>query len=370
VRSQVTGVGYFLLVSLAALLGAAAVAYWLANRFSRPLVNAVSTTQAIARGDLQTRMPATLDVTEFADLATAINGMADSLQRAQSQQRQFLLSVSHDLRTPLTSIRGYADAIADGATDDIDGAVAVIRAEAARLERLVQDLLDLARLDARRFSFDLAPVDVASAVDAVVGTFQPGRAAGPSLEVALPVPAPPPVLADPDRLGQILSNLVENATRYARTTITVGAQTERGQVVLWVADDGPGIAPDDLARVFEPHFTSERGSDRSTARRGGTGLGLAIVAELAAAMGGSVAAESPVPGGAPGAADVGGVGQGPGTRISVRLRLAPELPWPDDATAPPATATPAPAPGTPAEAPNPLNPSGGPPAPWPADRPR
>ena len=111
-------------MGLASLAAAAGVAYWLANRFARPLETAAAATGRIAGGDLATRIPvAAGDMPEFGALATSINAMGDSLARARDQQRQFLLSVSHDLRTPLTSIRGYADAMADGTTDDVTGAV-------------------------------------------------------------------------------------------------------------------------------------------------------------------------------------------------------------------------------------------------------
>ncbi len=172
VRSPVTGIGYFALVGLAALAVATAVAYWLASRFSRPLVTAADVTGRIAGGDLQARMPGSRDdLPEFAALADSIDTMADSLERARLQQRQFLLSVSHDLRTPLTSIRGYAEAIAEGATDDVMGAVDVIRSESLRLERLVRDLLDLARLDAQRFSFSITTLSVDHVLDAATTSF-------------------------------------------------------------------------------------------------------------------------------------------------------------------------------------------------------
>ncbi len=289
-RSPVTGLLYFAFVSLVALAVATGVAYWLASRFSRPLAQASAVTARLAAGDLEARMPVDPgERGEFAALATAINSMADSLERARNQQRQFLLSVSHDLRTPLTSIRGYAEALADGTTTDVPGAVAVIAAEADRLERLVADLLDLARLDARRFSLHPAPVDLAQAVRSSVGIHRPGAArAGLDLAPALPGDGPVWVTADPDRVAQILSNLVENAFRFARAKVVVGARADGPTALLWVVDDGPGIAPTDLGRVFEPHFSSDAGGHRR-----GSGLGLAIVAELAAAMGGAVRADSP-----------------------------------------------------------------------------
>lgn len=307
------GLGYFLLVGLACLAVAGAVAYWLARRFSRPLVRAAEVTGRIAGGDLDARMArGPRDMGEFATLAAAINAMGDRLAQAREQQRQFLLSVSHDLRTPLTSIRGYAEALSEGATDDVAGAVEIIGAEARRLDRLVQDLLDLAQLDARRFGLQAGRVDAADLAARAVERLRP-EAAAASLELVLARPEPGPiwVVCDPDRLDQVLSNLVENACRFARARIALGARREGGRVLLWVDDDGPGIPAEDIAHVFVRHFTS----DRSGARRAGTGLGLAIVAELAAAMGGGARAQSPL--GAEG-----------GTRMEVWLPAA------DGATAP------------------------------------
>jgi len=287
----VNGIGFFMVVALVALAAAAVVAAVLARRVTRPLVEAVDTTRRIAAGDLEARIPVRpRDVPELDALAVSINSMGESLERARAQQRQFLLSVSHDLRTPLTSIRGYADAIADGTADDVPAALEVISAEARRLDRLVGDLLDLARLDARRFSLEMAPVDVGDLVARAVEGFGPDATAR-SLELSTTLPADGTwVVTDGDRLRQVLSNLIENAFKFARHHVAVGARGDPGAVVLWVVDDGPGIAPDDLPRVFEPHFRS----DRSGSGRSGTGLGLAIVAELAAAMGGGVWAESPV----------------------------------------------------------------------------
>jgi len=292
VQPPVSGLQWFVFIGLASLAAAAGVAYLLANRFARPLETAAAATQRIAGGDLETRIPVSpSDMPEFGALATSINTMGDSLARARDQQRQFLLSVSHDLRTPLTSIRGYADAVADGTTDDVTGAVRIIAVEARRLERLVQDLLDLARLDTKRFSFKPGYVDVRDVVDRALDRFRP-EAAAASIELSRVRPFGDPLWAvtDPDRLLQVLSNLLENAFRFARSSIALGARTEAGQVIVWVDDDGPGISPGDLPRVFEPHFTS----DRAGSRRSGTGLGLTIVAELATAMGGGVRAESPV----------------------------------------------------------------------------
>jgi two-component system sensor histidine kinase BaeS len=294
-RNPANGIRYFLLVAAAVLVVAAIVAWALARRFSRPLVAAVGATRRIADGDLDATVPTTKrDDPEFRQLADAINAMAAGLSRARDQERQFLLSVSHELRTPLTSIRGYADAVADGATDDVHGAVTVIGTEARRLDRLVQDLLDLAKLDADRFSLRLEVVDCSAVIGQVVEGFRPrAQATGLELDTALGDSDRLLVLADRDRLGQMMGNLVENAARFATSRITVGAGWLESSVALWVEDDGPGIPSDETPRVFERHFSS----DQSSHGRHGTGLGLAIVAELASAMRATVQVHSPASGG-------------------------------------------------------------------------
>jgi signal transduction histidine kinase len=318
VRNPVNGIRYFGLIGLGAVLAAALVAAALARRFTRPVVAAVATTGRIASGDLDAKMAVgSREDPEFAQLAESINSMGANLGRARDQERQFLLSVSHELRTPLTSIRGYADAVLDGATDDPHAAAAVISTEARRLERLVQDLLDLARLDADRFTFELRTVDAALVASQVVDGFQP-RAGELGITVSLAPGAdrPCPVSSDSDRLGQILANLVENAASFAAGQVVVGLTTGPGGTVLWVDDDGPGIPSDRLTRVFDRHFTS----DGDTGRRRGSGLGLAIVAELVAAMGARVHAESPV-----------GPDRAPGTRMVIYL--LPPQPTDGDPTA-------------------------------------
>ena len=150
--------GYFIVAGGAALLVAALVAWQMSRRMARPLVEAMEATGRIAGGDLDSRVPVRRgDYPEFASLAGSINGMAQSLQDGRARERHLLLSVSHDLRTPLTSIRGFAEAIQDGAIEDNAQAADVIIAESRRLERLVGDLLDLTKLEARQMSIALPP---------------------------------------------------------------------------------------------------------------------------------------------------------------------------------------------------------------------
>jgi signal transduction histidine kinase len=301
---------WFLGAALVIILAAVIVADRLGRRFMRPVRAIQTTTGRIAAGDLDARVPHPPGVDpELAALASSVNAMADSLARSRSVERLFLLSVSHDLRTPLTSIRGFAEAIEDGVTTDTTKAAGIIAAEARRLERLVGDLLDLSKLETRSFSLELGAVNLAEVVDATAGGF--GPAAG-ELGLALAVVADPstplPVVADPDRLAQVVANLLENALSFAHSAVRVGATMSNGSPVLWVDDDGPGISAADLPRVFERLYSSRPESGRTV----GSGLGLAIVGELVAAMGGTVRAESPL------------LGAGGGTRMVVTLCSLPD----------------------------------------------
>ena len=345
-HNPANGVRYFVVVGAIGLAIAALVAAALARRFTRPLVAAASVTRRIATGDLDATVEVSPhEIPEFAQLADSINAMGANLVRARDQERQFLLSVSHELRTPLTSIRGYADAVIDGATDDPVAAASVISSEARRLDRLVQDLLDLARLDADRFSLNLEPVDCAEVVRRVATGFRP-RALELGLEfLAAPGSEQPLwVKADSDRLSQVVANLVENASSFAESRIVVGAGSVGGTPTVWVTDDGPGIPTNQLAKVFERHFIS----DRVSGRRTGSGLGLAIVSELAAGMGAVVRAESPV-------------AEGHGTRIVVLFQA--RLPDPDQPLGP--SPTPPPTPPLPPAAPSPAPPPPAAPSPAP-----
>lgn len=289
-----TGGRWFVAAAAVALAAAMAVALSLGRRLTEPVRAVQRATAQLAGGDLSARVEVPRGGDELTALAQSVNTMAGELERARGLERQFLLSISHDLRTPLTSIRGYAEAIADGTAPDAARAAAVIHAEADRLERLVRDLLDLARLDAHRFSLDVGPVDLAELVDDVADGFRP---AADDAGVRLVVDAVPGTraLADPDRVAQIVANLVENALRFASSTVTVGAGDDGGRPAVWVDDDGPGIPERERPKVFERLYTSARRQARAGT---GTGLGLAIVKELAEAMGGDASVAPTVNGGA------------------------------------------------------------------------
>ncbi len=279
-------------VFLAALLTlpvALVAAVALGRRLSRPVISASDAATRMAAGDLSTRLDDVSSVPEIAALGRSLNHLAASLDRSRGLEQQFLMSISHDLRTPLTSIKGYAEALADGTLTDVDRGVAVIQQEAGRLERLVRDLLDLARLEARQFRLELTMVDLAEVAQRCVDAFANGPNAG---EIRLEVGAQTtsaPVRADRDRLGQIAANLVENALKYAISTVVVDAGTTGNHAWLRVTDDGPGIPDQDLPHVFERLYVA---ASRPVREESGSGLGLAIVRELAEAMGGEASAQA------------------------------------------------------------------------------
>jgi signal transduction histidine kinase len=284
---------WFVMASIGTLLLGALVAVVLARRLARPIVEARDAAHRIASGDLAARVPEPRAgaTDELSDLSRSVNTMAAALERSRGLDRQFLMSVSHDLRTPMASIQGYAEALTDAAIEP-QRAGEVILAESKRLDRLVTDLLLLARLDARSFSFDLRSEDVATIAAGIVAGFAP-RAGESDVTIELRRPTDAVLaLVDADRLGQVIANLLENARKFAAARIEVGVWRDGDWVIVSVADDGPGIAPEDLPHVFERLYVA---THRPTPKESGSGLGLAIVRELVETMGGHVNARSPAP---------------------------------------------------------------------------
>jgi two-component system OmpR family sensor kinase len=276
---------FWIAFAAAGILGcilAAGVAAVLARSISRPVLRVARASSRLAAGDDPEPLPLA-GSRELHGLAQSFNTMAMQLARARSAERSFLLSVSHELKTPLTTIRGYSEALDEGVLTP-ERAGKVIRTEAARLERLILDLINLARLDQRRFDICTEPVGLAEiAHESAMRHAARARELGVRLQVQQ-CNEPAPALADRDRLLQAVSNLVENALRCTPPggTVTLAAAAGR----LTVRDTGPGIAPDEVPRAFDRFFLYRR-YDRH--RPVGTGLGLAIVRELALAMGGDVA---------------------------------------------------------------------------------
>lgn len=287
-------VGRVALAGIGAVLIAIAVSAWFARRLVRPVGELRAAARRIARGEVSQRV----DVEgpeEIADLAASFNDMSAALEESHRREREFLASVSHELRTPLTAIRGYVEAIQDGAVRDAKGrdeALGIVHAEAGRLERLVQDVMDLARLGASEFRLSSRPCDLAETLsDAVAAHRAAAEEGGASLDADLPETLPADT--DPDRVRQVVSNLVENALRVTPRggAVRVRARADGARVTIEVSDTGPGIARDDLPHVFERSYLwrAVQGT-----RPVGTGLGLAIVRQLAEALGGTVDVASEV----------------------------------------------------------------------------
>jgi len=285
-KSQLTPfVEGLLIATLAGGALAAVAAFILARRIARPVVRVADAARDLARGTHPEPVPIE-GAAELATLARAFNDMAVQLSQAREAERNFLLSVSHELKTPLTAIRGYAEALREGAVTAQDAAETVA-VEAARLERLVGDLLDLARMNRTDFSVHNSEIDLTEVADDAVRRYQPqADAFGVELSVVAES-GPAPALADADRVLQVVSNLVENALRLAPPGGEIRLVTAPG--LLRVEDTGPGLKPEEHEHAFERFYLHERyGRERPV----GTGLGLAIVKELTQAMGGTVEVDS------------------------------------------------------------------------------
>ena len=286
---------------------AALLAGWLSRSLGRRLDGLGSASRRIAEGDLGARVEVE-GSDEIARVGVAFNEMAGQLEEARRRERQFLAAVGHDLRTPLTTISGYAEALEEGkvGAGDLPRVSGVIHRESGRLSRLLEDLMLLSRLEAGEFQLRPEQVDLARHLGGSLEAYR-GRAdaAGVRLEAALS--EVPPVTVDPDRIDQVVGNLVENALRYTPQggTVRLALRSEGAGVRISVSDSGPGIEAPDLPHIFERLYVAQR---YRAARPEGSGLGLAIVKELVEAMGGTAAVGSE---------------PGRGTTVSVFLPPAP-----------------------------------------------
>jgi two-component system OmpR family sensor kinase len=292
-------VAWRLLLATALAVAAAALAAWLlAGRLTAPLGRLVGAARRVGGGDLSTRVRVDGD-DEVAEVATAFNDMAAGLERAQAEQRAFLADVGHELKTPLTAIQGYTEALLDGTVEDPAErrrSLLRVHAETIRLARLVQDLLDLARLGRGQFAVSTLDADVGAVLrEAAAAAAE--RAARRQVAVTTRLAGALHAHVDPGRLRQVLDNLLDNASRSSPPgrQVLVGARPlDGGGVEAAVVDQGPGIAPEDLPHAFDRGYlwSRYRGS-----REVGSGLGLAIVKALCDAMGVAIRAESGAGGG-------------------------------------------------------------------------
>ncbi len=281
-------------LALALLVGvalAALLAITLSRSTGKRLDALAAASHAIASGDLSAR--ATVQGSdEVAELAGAFNYMAQELEDAQRRERDFLMSVSHDLRTPLTTIRGYAEGLADDAIhpEDLGRVGGVLHVQADRLSRLIEDLMLLSRLEARQFTLRPERVDIGAHLKEVADGFR-ARADAARVRLDLDIGDVGVVEIDADRVAQIVANLLENGLRYTPEGGAVSLRLGRNDGGVWfqVSDSGPGIDEADLAHVFERLYVAQR---YRPIRPEGSGLGLNIVKELVDAMGGTLSVTS------------------------------------------------------------------------------
>jgi signal transduction histidine kinase len=277
------------LALLGGVLIAGALAWYLSRRLTRPILALSRAADRVAEGHYDVDIPEG-ETGEIGHMAERFGQMADRLREANELERNFLMRVSHELRTPLTAIRGHVGALREGLADDPESREAsldVIAAEAGRLERLVGDVLDLAKLDARRFTVREEEVDMGRVLERAYTAFgEEARRRG--IDYRQHADGGAVIVTDGDRVLQIISNLLSNAFRWTPNggRIDVELEAQNGNVSVAVADSGPGISPEEAERIFRPFWSRDGG--------GGTGLGLAIANELANALGGRIELDTSV----------------------------------------------------------------------------
>jgi two-component system OmpR family sensor kinase len=291
------------LVSLAVLVVLGFLSWWLVRRGLRPLEQIGDTAGAIAAGDLTRRVEPADDRTEIGRLGLALNAMLAQIEAAFEERRaserrlrRFVADASHELRTPLTSIRGYAELFrrgADSRPEDLAKAMQRIEAEAGRMGILVDDLLLLARLDQGR-PLERGRVDLAQIAEDAV---ESARAIEPDRPIEVSVEGPAALVGDEGRLRQVIDNLLDNVRVHTPrgTPVRVSVERHPEEVLLSVADEGPGLSPDGADRVFERFYRGDPARSRGT---GGAGLGLSIVSAIVEAHDGTVSATTRNGGGA------------------------------------------------------------------------
>jgi two-component system, OmpR family, sensor histidine kinase BaeS len=290
----------FAAAAVVAVVAAVLVATWIA----KPIDNLAAASERVARGDYSEPVPTAPG--ELGELAGAFNGMAASLAANEQRRHDLIGDVAHELRTPITSVRGYIEGLAAGVFEPGPDAWRVLDEQTARLEHLVDDLALLWRAESHDLRLHMQAIDGPALL---ADTAERHRALAVSRWVELVLGSIPSarVRADPVRLAQVLDNLVGNALRYTPPGghVELGLAAAGTNVVISVRDDGPGLAPEEAARVFDRFFRSDASRSRAA---GGSGLGLAISKSLVEAMGGAIAVSSP--------------GAGGGSTFSVRLPAA------------------------------------------------
>ena len=272
------------LAFLGGIVVSGALGWYFSRRITRPVQALSRAADEIAEGRWELDLPTVRGGDEIAHLSERFQEMADRLRETEELERNFLMSVSHELRTPLTAIHGHVEALREGLVEDPDAradSLDVLAVETRRLERLVGDVLDLAKLDAHRFTVLREEVDMRRLVDRAYAAFDT-EAKRRAIAYEQIVRAEPVITSDGDRVLQIISNLLTNAFRWTPDggRIALELAAANGTVSVAIEDSGPGIPRGEQERIFRAFWSRDGG--------GGTGLGLTIARELAAALGGRI----------------------------------------------------------------------------------
>lgn len=269
---------------------AGGISYLLSRRIIRPLTRMEQITQRFAAGDWAVRVPPS-DIPELHQLGHGFNRMASELERVEQQRRELVSDLSHELRTPLTIVRGYLEALSDEKLPATPATYDRLIRETQRLQRLVEDLQELSKLESGYLPIQRQTVDILPMVQQVTQHFRDQQIESKNPQIVVDIsPDLPPVDADPTRTEQVLVNLLGNALQYTDTgKIIVHAWSHGDQVWLAVKDTGIGIAAADLPHVFERFWRADRSRSRGS---GGTGIGLAICKRLVELQGGEIMVSS------------------------------------------------------------------------------
>jgi signal transduction histidine kinase len=269
---------------------AGGLSYLVSRRIVQPLLHMEEVTKKFAAGQFDERVPAH-EIPELDQLASSFNRMADSLEGVEQRRRELVTDLGHELRTPLTVLNGYLEGLADGTVEPSTQLYGLLTQETKRIQRLVNDLQELSKMEAGYLPINSQPIDLHPLLTSVVQKFANQLSSHSNLEIQLQYPEGIPLVeADPQRVEQILVNLLSNALRHtASGSITVGVKQVTEHVWISVIDTGEGIAADDLPHVFERFWRADRSRDRNS---GGTGIGLAICRRLVELQSGSIEVES------------------------------------------------------------------------------
>jgi histidine kinase len=282
------------LAGLAALLVSLVAGLLLARSISRPLVKLTKASEALAKGDYSHTL--TLEGGyELARLAKSFNYMSDEVEEYQRMQRELTGNVSHELKTPLTTILGFSQAMLDGALrrpEDFASSAKIIHSETERMIRLVHGLLDLSRLESGQVQMARDELDLGEILERIVIGFGP-RADTAGITLVSQFETLPPLVGDSDRLHQVFNNLIDNALKYTPSggQITVACRPNGYYLETSIIDTGPGIPEEDLAHIFERFYQTNKARSREVE---GIGLGLAITREIIYAHKGKIEAQSKV----------------------------------------------------------------------------